>query len=376
MGVSRPHSRSRVHPPDCPGSLRRRLHGQLGQQRVPGHPGPHLRPPLRAGLPARARRGAQPGEARARGHLPPQARGGRPQGRRGARDDAEAAAAQRQARGLRRCRPGLADRGPRPGHPGLRRDGVRRRAEGRRLHAHAGAALPPARGGHRRGGRLHPRPGRGVPVRPVHRLDEGAAAGGLGRGLRRLRRAARPRPGRARPPGGRGPHPSGHRLAGLGVLRTRQAGGPARDRAGRWQHRDGLLPLGAPPGCGRREGGGAQHLRGHEGLALGEGGCHARGHPHPSLPRAQGLRARERQARGHAFRGGQVGLRRPGPPQPGAHRRARGAARVRRGAGGRGPGEFLPLDRARRRHRVRPLGPAATGRRHAAEHGAQGLLRR
>jgi formate dehydrogenase beta subunit len=50
--------------------------------------------------------------------------------------------------------------------------------------------------------------------RPAHRLDEGAAGRGLRRGLRRQRRAARPRPGRARPQGSRRQHPHRHRLAG------------------------------------------------------------------------------------------------------------------------------------------------------------------
>jgi formate dehydrogenase beta subunit len=52
--------------------------------------------------------------------------------------------------------------------------------------------------GDRRGGRLHP--GLGVEfARPAHRLDEGPAGRGLRRGVRRLRRAARARPGHARP---------------------------------------------------------------------------------------------------------------------------------------------------------------------------------
>ena len=50
-------------------------------QRLSRHPRPHLRPALRAGLPARPRRGRKPRQARAGGHLPAQARGRRPQGR-------------------------------------------------------------------------------------------------------------------------------------------------------------------------------------------------------------------------------------------------------------------------------------------------------
>ena len=72
----------------------------------------------------------------------------------------------------------------------------------------------------------------------------------------------------------------------FGHVKSGQASG---HRAGRWQHRDGLLPLGAAPGLQRREGHRAQRIRGDEGLALGEGGCHARGHPDHQLPCAQGL---------------------------------------------------------------------------------------
>ena len=36
MGVPRPHARARVHPPDRPGPLRRRVHGQLGSNVFPG----------------------------------------------------------------------------------------------------------------------------------------------------------------------------------------------------------------------------------------------------------------------------------------------------------------------------------------------------
>ena len=55
----------------------------------------------------------------------------------------------------------------------------------------------------------------------------------------------------------------------------------ARHRARRRQHRDGLLPLGAPHGRRRREGDRALDLRRDEGLAVGEGRRDARGHPDP-----------------------------------------------------------------------------------------------
>ena len=97
----------------------------------------------------------------------------------------------------------------------------------------------------------------------------------------------------------------------------------ARHRARRRQHGDGLLPLGAPPGRRRREGHRALGLRRDEGLAVGEGGRPARGHPDHQLPRAQGLPARGRAARRHALRDRAAGVRRQGPAPPGAHRRAR-----------------------------------------------------
>jgi hypothetical protein len=150
----------------------------------------------------------------------------------------------------------------------------------------------------------------------------------------------------------------------------------ARDRAGRRQHRDGLLPLGAPPGRHRRQGHRAQRLRGDEGLALGEGRRDARGHPDHQLPRAQGLRARGRQAHRHDLRGRQGRVRRAGPAQPGAHRRAGRLLRMRRRAGRGRPGERLPLDRARLRHRLRRVGPAQAGQGHLPVHRAQRVLRR
>ena len=52
-----------------------------------------------------------------------------------------------------------------------------------------------------------------------------------------------------------------------------------------------------------------------------------------------------------------------GPPPAGADRRARRALRVRRRAGRGRPGERLPVDRARHRHRVRRVGHAGASTR-------------
>jgi len=87
----------------------------------------------------------------------------------------------------------LADGGARSRAAGLPHQRVRQRRQGRRLHAHPGAALPPARGGDRRGGRLHPRPRHRLPRRPAHRLAQGPAGRRFRCRVRRLRRAARAR---------------------------------------------------------------------------------------------------------------------------------------------------------------------------------------
>ncbi len=91
-------------------------------------------------------------------------------------------------------------------------------------------------------------------------------------------------------------HPHRHRLAVVGVVRPHRQDRQARDRARRRQHRDGLLPLLAPPRRRGREGRRALRLRGDEGVAVGKGRRHARGHPDPQLPGAQGLHPRQRQA--------------------------------------------------------------------------------
>ena len=115
----------------------------------------------------------------------------------------------------------------------------------------------------------------------------------------------------------------------------------ARDRARRRQHRDGLLPLLAPArrrgGAGRR----ALGLRGNEGVALGKGRRHARGHPDPQFPGAEGIHPRQRQAHRHHLREGEGRVRRQGPPQAGAGRRAGSAFPLRRRAGRGRPGKSL-----------------------------------
>ena len=63
--------------------------------------------------------------------------------------------------------------------------------------------------------------------------------------------------------------------------------GKARHRARRRQHRDGLLPLLAPAWRRRRQGDRSLRLRRDEGVPLGKGGRHARGHSDLQFPRAE-----------------------------------------------------------------------------------------
>ena len=189
------------------GPLQRRLHDQLAVERVSGNSRPHLRPPLRAGLPARPRRG------NAGRDLPPEARRRRLQGRHHAAACRSPSAKNGKRIALRRRRPRLAHGRARSRPARLPLHRVRPGPQGRRHDAHADSEIPPARIGDRRGSRLHPQPRHRVQGRQAHRQHEGAAGGELRRDLRRLRRAARPRARHSRPQGSRQEHPHRHRLA-------------------------------------------------------------------------------------------------------------------------------------------------------------------
>ena len=280
---------------------------------VPRHSRAHLRPSVRAGVPARPRRGEPGGAARAGRDLPPEARRRRLQGRHSRPHAAAAGAHERQARGLHRRRPGLADSGARPCPSRLRGHCLRPGPEGRRDDPHADPALPAARGSDRRGNRLRARPRGRVPGRRAHRFDEATAGRGLRRGVRRFGRAARPRPRRSRPPGGAMRRSMS---ASTGCRRCRSDTSPRSAGASscsaaatpRWT-------AAAPhaPRRRRRQGHRPLRLRRNEGLAVGEGGRDARGHPDPQLPRAQGVPARQRPADRHELREGQGGVRRARP---------------------------------------------------------------
>ena len=93
-------------------------------------------------------------------------------------------------------------------------------AQGRRHDPQPDPALPPARRGDRRGGRLHPRP-RHRDRGSAQRIDSLKAllAEGYDAVFVGSRRAARPRPRHPGPPGSRGQHPHRHRLAVRRVVR-------------------------------------------------------------------------------------------------------------------------------------------------------------
>ena len=100
-------------------------------------------------------------------------------------------------------------------------------------------------------------------------------------------------------------------------------------------------------------------VRGDEGVALGKGRRDPRGHPDPRLPRAEGVPARQRQAHRHELRQG---------PRDRATTRA-GASWCSTGEPEQvfecddvlvavGQENAFPVDRARRRHRLRRMGHA------------------
>ena len=260
----------------------------------PGILGPHLRPAVRARVPPRPRRGEPGREARAGRHLPPEARRGRLQGRHPRRACRKPAAKKNGKR--------VACVGGGPASLTVARDLAplgyavtvfEADAQRRRHDPHADPEVPPARERDRRGGGLRPRPRRRVPPQPPRRVAEGncSATATTPSSSAPARRAAATStcPGARRRPS---TSTSGIDWLASRLLRAHHRGGQARDRAGRRQHRHGLLPLGAAPRRRGREGDRALRLRGDEGEPVGEGGRDARGHPDPQLPRAEGVRAR------------------------------------------------------------------------------------
>ncbi len=78
----------------------------------------------------------------------------------------------------------------------------------------------------------------------------------------------------------------------------------------------------------------------------------------------------QRQAYRHHLREGEGRIRCQGPPQARSDRRTGRAFPLRRRTGGGRPGERIPVDRARYRHRIRPMGHAESRfqRRMASTH--------
>jgi hypothetical protein len=210
---------------------------------------------------------------------------------------------QRQARGLRRRRAGLADGGARPGAAGLRVTVFDGEAKAGGFIRTPDPALPPAREviDEETGYILDL--GVEFKQRPAHRLDEGAAGR---RATTRCSSAAARRAGatwtcpaaRRRP---RNIHIGIDWLASVSFGHITSVGKRVIVLGGGNTAMD-CCRSARRLGGDRREGGRAQRLRGDEGLALGEGRRHARGHPDPQLPCAQGLRARGRQAVRHDLR--------------------------------------------------------------------------
>ena len=143
--------------------------------------------------------------------------------------------------------------------------------------------------GARRGVRLHSGSRHRIRRRQAHRQLENAARRRLRRHLRRLRRAARPRPRHSRPQGSGREHPYRHRLAVERFVRPHRQDRQTRDRARRRQHRDGLLPLLAPARRRRRQSDRPLRLRRDEGVPLGKRRRHARRHSDLQLHGAEGI---------------------------------------------------------------------------------------
>ncbi len=126
----------------------------------------------------------------------------------------------------------------------------------------------------------------------------------------------------------------------------------------RRQHGHGLLPVLAPPGRQRYQSDGAPPARVLQSLALGTGRRRRRGRRDRDQSRAQALRDRKRQARRAWSSSAWNGTPQAKKSKVDRHRfssRRRCDSRHR-------PGERVPLDRARPRHRVRQVGHAG-GRR-------------
>ena len=150
---------------------------------------------------------------------------------------------------------------------------------------------------------------------------------------------------------------------GIAWLESVAFGHIEQDRAARAHHRcrqhgHGLLPHQPQARRRERQGHGAQAARLLQGLRVGAGRRRGGERRDRRQPLAQGLRDRERQADRDAVRPDGVRRRRRRPHHRRAHR-GRGVPAGRRRDPRHRPGERLPVDRARPRHRIRQVGRAA-----------------
>jgi formate dehydrogenase (NADP+) beta subunit len=145
MGLPGPHAGSRIHPADRARSLYRRLHDQLGVNVFPGILGRTCDRPCEPAC----RRGRVEDETLTGKRKEPVAICRLKRVAADYKGDVPAACPRRRrrtaARGLRRRRAGLADRGARSGGARLRGHAVRPQPEGGRADPHPDPALPPAR---------------------------------------------------------------------------------------------------------------------------------------------------------------------------------------------------------------------------------------
>ena len=325
-------------------------------------------------MPPRARR------SRAGRDLPPEARRRGSSRRRAPTAAARAEAEERQAHRLHRRRPRVAHGRERPDAARLRSHDLREVGHARRPHAHEHSVLPPARARARGGDRLHHRFG-GGPASGLTGDEHASSCSHPASSTQSLSAAARRKARTSTCPAAAPLQPSSEHIhIGIDWLESVafdhiKAIGRKRADHRRRQHRDGLLPHFAAPRRRRREGHGAQAARLLQGFRVGAGRRRGRERRDRRQSRAEGVRDRGRQAHRHAVRQDGIRPRRQGPHHRRAHRR-RAVLPLRRRDPGDRPGERVPVDRERSRHRVRQVARAEGRQGHVPVDAAGSVLRR
>ncbi len=221
MGMPRPHRRTGVHPSHRARPLRRRVYAEPRVERLSRDTGPGLRPPVRARVPARPRRGE------AGRDLPLEARRGGQLRRRERAPAKGAARKERQARRAHRRGLRVAHGRERPRAARLRVRDFRGARQTGWADAQQHPGLSAADRGSRRGDREHSRHRRGATFVHTGHEPPRVARGTVRRGLRRQRRAERQELEAAGPRRDR-PNPHRHRLARLDRVRSHAVGRRAR----------------------------------------------------------------------------------------------------------------------------------------------------